>query len=81
MSEIRYVTFQAKADLRFVRIEGGDFHGSVQINKVHRGAPGAPESIQLLAEFQPNEWASIVATMSALGETGTTFRMLEAMQK
>ena len=76
MSEISYVEFTAKADLLFVRIVGGEFHGSVQINKINQD-----KSRQLLAEFQPNEWASIVATMSALGETGTTFRMFEAIQK
>lgn len=81
MSEITLVEFSAKADLRFVRIVGGEFHGSVQINKMHRDVPSGPESKQLLAEFTPAEWASIVATMSALGETGTTFRMFEAMQK
>lgn len=76
MSEISYVEFHSKDGLYFVRIVGGQFHGSVQIVKVH-----ADKSRQLLVEFPPNEWASIVATMSALGETGTTFRMFEAMQK
>lgn len=76
MSDIKYVEFQAKSDLMFMRIVGGEFHGSVQINKTFSDG-----SRRLLAEFRPNEWASIIATMSALGETGTTFRMFEAMQK
>ena len=76
VGEISYVEFTAKADLSFVRIVGGEFHGSVQIIKTH-----PDKSRQLLAEFRPAEWASVVATMSALGETGTTFRMFEAMQK
>jgi hypothetical protein len=76
MSDIRYIEFTAKADLLFVRIEGGEFHGSVQITKVHQD-----KSRQLLAEFTPAQWASIVATMSALGEDGTTFRVFEAFQK
>lgn len=76
MSEISYVEFAVKGELLFVRIVGGDFHGSVQIHKLH-----PDKSRQLLAEFPPNEWASIVATMSALGENGTTFRMFEALQR
>lgn len=76
MSEISYIEFTAKADLLFVRIVGGQSHGSVQINKVY-----SDHSRKLFAEFTPAEWASIVATMSALGETGATFRMFEAMQK
>lgn len=76
MSDISYVEFNVRGDLRFVRIVGSERHGSVQILK---RSPSNQEC--LLAEFPPNEWASIVATMSALGETGTTFRMFEAMQK
>lgn len=76
MSEISYIEFTAKADLLFVRIVGGESHGSVQINRVH-----PDQSRQLLVELSAAEWASIVATMTCLGETGATFRMFEALQK
>ncbi len=74
--DMREVVFQAKADLLFVRFQGGQYHGTVAVRKVH-----ADKSIQLLAEFTPAEWASIVATMTCLGETGATFTMFEALQK
>ena len=43
----------------------------------------AKDTAPIIAEavIPPSEWASIVATVSALGETGTTFRIFEAAQK
>ncbi len=75
-TEIKETVFHSKDGLAFIRFDGGQFHGSVQLCKIH--PDGAR---QMLAEWLPAEWASIVATMSALGETGTTFRMFEALQK
>jgi len=76
MSDMQETVFYAKADLLFVRFVGGQCHGTVAIRKVH-----PDKSVQLLAEFAPAEWASIVATMCCLGETGATFTMFEALQK
>jgi hypothetical protein len=52
--------------------------GSVHIRKyVESGSTAlAAEAI-----IDPSSWASIVASVSALGETGTTFRMFETIQK
>ena len=68
------VIFHAKECLDFIRTVGGEDHGSVTVRMTQGGS-------MLTFRFTPAEWASVVATMSALGETGTTFRMFEAMQK
>lgn len=67
--------FQAKDGFAFGRVIGGEHHGSVKAHLIKDG------SVVWGTMFSPAEWSSIVATMSALGETGTTFRMFEAMQK
>lgn len=67
--------FQAKDGFQFHRIIGGENHGSVKVHIVK-------DNVLIWGTlFTAAEWASVVATMSALGETGTTFRMFEAMQK
>lgn len=76
MCEINEIAFYTKNDLKFVRITGGEFHGTVALRKIH-----PDKSEQLLAEWSPSEWASVVATMSCLGETGATHTMFEALQK
>jgi hypothetical protein len=73
--ETRETTFHVKDGFQFTRITGGEHHGSVKIAVVKDGA------VVYGTMLPPNEWASVAATMSALGETGTTFRMFEAMQR
>jgi hypothetical protein len=77
--------FHAKNGLCFERIktlqspEGGTY-GSVRIAKV--SGPDISDGLgETLAILEPNEWASVCASMSAIGENDTTFRMFEALQK
>lgn len=69
------VTFHAKDGFEFRRIVGGEHHGSVKVHVIKDGA------VIWGSMFKPAEWASVVATMTCLGETGATFTMFEALQK
>lgn len=70
--EEKFSTFNAKDGLSFTRVTGGVHHGSVHVNFSDGRAV-----VILTAE----QWASVAASMSALGETGISYRMFEALQK
>lgn len=54
-------------------------YGGVRIHVHENANPDTPAI--MIAEFTADEWASIVASCSALGETGTTWRMLRELQR
>lgn len=54
-------------------------YASVRIIKRKEPKDDSPVVVEAL--IPPSEWASIVASVSALGETGASFRMFEAAQK
>lgn len=76
--------FHLENGLCFERIKSSDkpeFYGGVRIcrlqpNEDMRG--GAGETVAIISA---SSWASICASMSALGENGTTHRMYEALQR
>jgi hypothetical protein len=69
------LAFQAKDGFKFVRLVGGESHGSVKVFIEKDGATIWGTM------FTPAEWSSIAASMTCLGETGATFRMFEALQR
>jgi hypothetical protein len=73
--------FHSKCGLCFERLLTADQWGSVRVAMIDTQSEMQDGGGKTLAVLAPNEWASVVASMSALGETGTTFRMFLEMQK
>ena len=73
--------FHAKDGLHFARIESANYQNAAVTTLDVRLLGGV--RIQWgdkVIDLTSSEWASVVASVSALGENATTFAMLEALQ-
>ena len=79
--------FHVKNGLFFERIDASkldkdhaaEFYGGVRILVTKDGKEGSPVVFEQMLTAEA--WASVVASMTVLGESGATFRMMVALQK
>ena len=70
--------FHWKGGWYFERMDGMDKYGSVRVYHLPQDQPGTNvPDVDL--EIDPDSWASIVASVSAEGETGFIFRLARAL--
>lgn len=81
--------FHAENGLCFERLEfdenggfiGADKFGSVRVCLLSPGEDMQWGAGKTLAILPPSSWASVVASMTAIGENATTHAMFEAAQR
>ncbi len=73
--------FHAHDGICFERTGTGETYGSVRICRTKPEDNMAPGSGETILVCSASEWASIVSSMSALGENSRTYGMILAWQK
>jgi hypothetical protein len=73
--------FHLKDGIVFERHGTGETYGGVRIAMLRQGEGMGPGAGETIVETDASGWASVVASMTAIGETSQTWGMILALQK
>ena len=73
--------FHLKDNICFERVNRSDNYGGVRIARLKPGEDPVDGGGETIIETDASGWASVVASMTALGESAQTWGMILALQK